>query len=633
MSFSPAPDREILAILDATLQAHPNLHRYFRAAVHRFISYLQRDYPQLRQISDLQRDPHLLGWLQSLSHEPRLSDSTRRIYLLGLRRLFRDSATQYPSLRSGLILPEDFPARPPFQRKLRLTPRTDSRRHSPLPLPVFGDIFETQIQALTVTLRPSTIHSYRVAARSLLCHLQRDFPQVHHLSELRHDPHLLAWPRRRGVPDSALSAGTCEQYLYRLRRLFHDLASNGHPLQPGLILPDDFPRWVRSQSRPKTKRLLHPLFADMFEERIQTLATTRRPGTIQIYRCAVHHFLGHLQTDFPQLRQLSELRRDPHLCRWFRRLAEQQPPLSNATRQGYLRCLRYLFGELASAGQCLQPDLILTEDLPPSPQYLPHPLSPQDDRQLQQELCHADDLFSNALLLTRAAGIRIGECIHLALDCLRSLGQDQWALHVPLGKLHTERLVPADENVRQLVSRIRALRAQAPTSHLANSAGLLLPRPGSPKTLYCELNLALHRAAERAGCSGPVSCHKLRHTYATEMIRLGISLPALMQLLGHKTIRMTMRYVQVTQHDLQREFHLARQNAPQHHRIPQLPIHPPSATPDVPGIKHTLQATRYLLEMYRRYLQDETARRRLQRLDKRLLAVACELDRFATPKK
>ncbi len=47
------------------------------------------------------------------------------------------------------------------------------------------------------------------------------------------------------------------------------------------------------------------------------------------------------------------------------------------------------------------------------------------------------------------------------------------------------------------------------------------------------------------------------------MLRLGVSLPALMQLLGHKDIRMTLRYVQVTQQDLQREFHRARQNTPQ----------------------------------------------------------------------
>jgi hypothetical protein len=56
------------------------------------------------------------------------------------------------------------------------------------------------------------------------------------------------------------------------------------------------------------------------------------------------------------------------------------------------------------------------------------------------------------------------------------------------------------------------------------------------------------------------------------MIRLGVSLPALMQLLGHKDIRMTMRYVQVIQRDLQREFHVARQNAVQRHQLPELPV-------------------------------------------------------------
>src|ERR1700738_552257 len=76
-----------------------------------------------------------------------------------------------------------------------------------------------------------------------------------------------------------------------------------------------------------------------------------------------------------------------------------------------------------------------------------------------------------------------------------------------------------------------------------------------------------------------------RHTLATEMLRLGVSLPALMQLLVHKDIRMTLRYLQVTQQDLQREFHLARQAAAQHHFIPKLPLPDPfSATPDLAGV-------------------------------------------------
>jgi Phage integrase family len=124
-----------------------------------------------------------------------------------------------------------------------------------------------------------------------------------------------------------------------------------------------------------------------------------------------------------------------------------------------------------------------------------------------------------------------------------------------------------------------------------------------------------------------------RHTFASEMLRLGVSLPALMQLLGHKDIRMTMRYVEVTQHDLHREFHAARQNAAQPHRFPVLSIPNLSSNADLPGIHKALAATRHLLEMFRRQLADEKTRRTLQRLDRRLLAVDSRLDRLATAEK
>jgi hypothetical protein len=74
-------------------------------------------------------------------------------------------------------------------------------------------------------------------------------------------------------------------------------------------------------------------------------------------------------------------------------------------------------------------------------------------------------------LLTRVTGIRIGECIDLALNCLRPLGQDQWALHVPLGKLHTDRWLPLDQDGRQMVNRILILRAQVSAHRLAQSVG------------------------------------------------------------------------------------------------------------------------------------------------------------------
>jgi site-specific recombinase XerD len=371
----------------------------------------------------------------------------------------------------------------------------------------------------------------------------------------------------------------------------------------------------------------------IFEAHIQTLALTLRPDTVSGYRGVTRRFLSFLHATFPCVRRLSQLRRDPHLLAWFRSLCEEQPPLSNKTRINLLLCLRRLLEDLAANGHPLAPDLIRREDFPPSPHYLPRPLSPRDDQLLQQELRRTGDLTANALLLTRATGIRIGECIDLARDCLRQIGPDQWALHVPLGKLHTERLVPADADIRQIVDRILALRASAPPACLAHSDSFLLPRAGSHDAFYQTLLPALADAAKRAGCSAPVTPHRLRHSFASEMIRLRVSLPALMQLLGHRDIRMTMRYVEVVQLDLQREFHAARENAAQPHRCPILSVPNASPSADLPGIRQALTATRHLLEIYRRQLTDEKTRRTLQRLHRRLLAVDSRLDRLATAEK
>jgi site-specific recombinase XerD len=363
----------------------------------------------------------------------------------------------------------------------------------------------------------------------------------------------------------------------------------------------------------------------IFETQVQTLSLTLQLSTVRNYRSVFHRFLGYLRGAFPKVRRLSQLRRDPHMLGWFRWLCDQDPPLSNTTREEHLLCLRRLLDDLALQGHPLQPGLIIREDFPVRPQYLPRPLSPEDDQRLQEELRRTDNLYSNALLLTRITGIRLGECIHLPLDCLRHIGPEQWALHVPLGKLHTERLVPLDSEGLRLLERIREWRARASPARLAKSEGFLLPRVGGRFALFQTLRSALADAAKRAGCADtmPISPHRLRHTWASDMLRRGISLPALMHLMGHKDIRMTLRYLKVTQPDLQREFYKARQNTIQPYRLPPLSVS--TATADLPGIHQALAATRHLLEMYRRQLFNDKTRRRLQRLDRRLLDIAQQL--------
>jgi hypothetical protein len=111
------------------------------------------------------------------------------------------------------------------------------------------------------------------------------------------------------------------------------------------------------------------------------------------------------------------------------------------------------------------------------------------------------------------------------------------------------------------------------------------------------------------------------------MVRLGVSLPALMQMMGHRDIRMTLRYVEVVQLDLQREFHRARKNTASLYSIPQLPL-PSSKVPtqvDLATIRQSIAAAHHLLQLLQPQLEDKT-RRKLRRLTQRLLNIDHELN-------
>ena len=361
------------------------------------------------------------------------------------------------------------------------------------------------------------------------------------------------------------------------------------------------------------------------------LATTWRPKTVKCYRYCAHNFLAYLHTTFPRLHKLSQLRRDPHLLAWFRFLCQQYPSPGNETRRLHLLTVRRLLRDLANQGHPVTPDLIRREDFPPSDHYLPKPLSLEEDQRLQQQLRLADTLEVNALRLMRATGIRISECINLPLDCLLQISEQQVALRVPLGKLHSERLVPVDEETQRFVARIVELAALTPVPEHESQA-FLLSRYWQPGTWYRALHNTLRDRARAAGCTGRVNPHRLRHSFATEMVRLGVSLPALMQMMGHRDIRMTLRYVEVVQLDLQREFHRAREKTASLYSIPQLPVLSTTvpARVDLATIRQTIVGTHRALQLLQPQLEDK-ARRKLRRLAQRLLNIDHELDHL-TPK-
>src|SRR5260370_4351605 len=124
-----------------------------------------------------------------------------------------------------------------------------------------------------------------------------------------------------------------------------------------------------------------------------------------------------------------------------------------------------------------------------------------------------------------------------------------------------------------------------------------------------------------------------RHTYATEMLRSGLRLPALMQLLGHASPEMTLRYLKITQPDLQREYHQALSHP--RHLIPSpraLPM-TPSTRADLPTLLLAMDAAQYILQMICRTQSDEPHCRLLARVSRRLPKILIPLRSLqATPK-
>jgi integrase len=65
----------------------------------------------------------------------------------------------------------------------------------------------------------------------------------------------------------------------------------------------------------------------------------------------------------------------------------------------------------------------------------------------------------------------------------------------------------------------------------------------SPASHY--LSKRLSASKRRAGLVSPFGMHSLRHACATSMIDFGLPLEVVSRLLGHSSVNMTMRYVQV----------------------------------------------------------------------------------------
>ncbi|HMO34330.1 MAG TPA: tyrosine-type recombinase/integrase [Lacibacter sp.] len=145
------------------------------------------------------------------------------------------------------------------------------------------------------------------------------------------------------------------------------------------------------------------------------------------------------------------------------------------------------------------------------------------------------------LMLAYGCGLRVSEVVRLKVNDIDS---SRLCLNIRQAKGKKDRVV-------RLSPLMLVLLRQYWTTERPPRDGYLFPGqvPGEPYSTR-SLQLVLAAAKKKAGVLKPGSMHALRHSFATHLLDKGTDVTMIMKLLGHNSIRTTLRYLHVTNRDL-----------------------------------------------------------------------------------
>ena len=180
-----------------------------------------------------------------------------------------------------------------------------------------------------------------------------------------------------------------------------------------------------------------------------------------------------------------------------------------------------------------------------APQRVVIPLSTDEVARFWSSFRTSRDLAIVGLMLLH--GLRSCEVLALNRDDLL-LSEAQ--IRVP-GKGNKVRLLPLAPETVELLDHY--LRLERP-AHCGVALFVSLKGGARGGRMTPEGLRSLFRHHRQTTGVTHANPHRFRHTFATDMIRAGISLPALMQLMGHAQIQTTLVYVQLTAQDVYHQY-------------------------------------------------------------------------------
>lgn len=285
-----------------------------------------------------------------------------------------------------------------------------------------------------------------------------------------------------------------------------------------------------------------------------TVLNNRSPRTAQTYKSFITGFLHYLDADPSRVTSRGTI--ESYL------IVKAAGGMSPSGRRTAVCALRAWFNFLIATEQAEDNPALLVAT-PKVPRVAANDYSPHELEQLLQApldaaaAAKADGEKSrwlraradHALIATyRYTGARQSELLQANTTQL-DLNRQLIAIN---GKGSKQRVVPLPQPlVTILDDYLATIRPACPPSKLlfANPSGYAGTAAYGTYTARACLNLIV-RYGTQAGIEGRHHPHRIRHAYATDMLRRGISLEVLRQLLGHESLAITQRYLHLRSDDL-----------------------------------------------------------------------------------
>lgn len=162
----------------------------------------------------------------------------------------------------------------------------------------------------------------------------------------------------------------------------------------------------------------------------------------------------------------------------------------------------------------------------------PRILTPTEYRALR-DACKTDPRMSAIIELLLQTGIRISELAALRID---DINLEKQEIFITAHGSHPSRIVPLNDNAIQSIKDYQVVRPRAKerTFFLTKSCRPFLVR---------NIRSAIDRYFKIAGIRD-AKVNDLRHTFIVEQLRAGVPLVTVSQIVGHKRISTTERYLQ-----------------------------------------------------------------------------------------